>query len=75
MPLNDQASRDLDYPDGHRLRHEWDALYKSRSPSETHSCDHWHFQRCMCAGACACHWRVGMIPADVSHYGPERTIP
>jgi len=45
------------YPENHRLRHEWDALYKNGAGTERHICDHWHYQRCVCIGECDCHWK------------------
>ncbi len=34
----------------------WNQQRSRENPSDTHPCDHWHHQSCMCKGACSCHW-------------------
>lgn len=54
----------MNYPENHRTRHEWDALFRAGSATERHACDHWHYLRCTCLGECDCHWRRRLKPGE-----------
>ena len=35
----------------------WSRRRLQENLSNTHPCDHWHHQSCMCKGACSYHWK------------------
>jgi len=38
-------------------KQEWEASNIERV-SETHPCDSWDITKCLCKGACSCHWKT-----------------
>lgn len=53
------ADADDAAPAGHRsvTRLEWHAAKDKEPETATHPCDAHSHEKCMCEGACSCHWR------------------
>jgi hypothetical protein len=55
-----------------QIREEiWTKNKARERETDTHPCDNWKAEKCMCKGSCTCHW-VEMTPdaADIIKSGP-----
>jgi len=46
-----------DFSKAHIPLADWQAARLRERETDTHPCDHWWFENCVCKGACSCHWR------------------
>jgi hypothetical protein len=47
----------IDEPLRHVTEEAWNLSKERERETDTHPCDHWHAPKCMCKGACSCHWK------------------
>jgi len=50
----------------------WQARRDREHETDTHPCDHWDADTCMCKGACSCHW---VEDSDPDIHGSAEEVP
>ena len=50
----------------------WTASKEAEPETATHPCDDWFYEKCMCKGACSCHWEQPKETVNhPAHYGGD----
>lgn len=49
----------------HVTEEEWNIARDQEDVYAIHPCDHWLADKCMCKGACSCHWKESLKKISV----------